>query len=458
MLPEGDGSRTFYEGIKQLPPACCLTVQGNTLRSKRYWHIDRIPDIRFAHDEEYISAFKEVYGEAVRCRMRSDRPVAVTLSGGLDSGSVAYFASKVQKDRGERLAAFTSIPKYPTDNAVLTSQIGNEGRLAKQVAEHLGNVDVHWVRAENKTPLAGIEDLFEALGHPIFGASNSFWISRIFERARDEGFGTILLGQYGNASVSWVGNRTQLLGGLMRTRQWNTYRQEFQAFKHHGQLSWATALRALFLSPLVPLTWREKINDMGAGKTPWSQYSAMNPKLAHRFQIRQRMRELKVFQQTPHHPEYRLKIMLHGLHAANAVSATIASSFGLDLRDPTADRRLIEFCMGIPENQYICDGQNRLLIRRAMKDLLPAEVLWSRRKGLQSADIIQRMRADATNVSQMLNRIAHSETAMEHLDIHQMKQVFAEAMANEDPKTSARTRGILLRGMMIGLFLSQFDS
>src|SRR5439155_11182972 len=60
--------------------------------------------------------------------------------------------------------------------------------------------------------------------------------------------------------------------------------------------------------------------------------------------------------------------------------------WGIDVRDPTADRRLIEFCLSVPTEQFFRGGVLRALGRDALADRVPPEVLNETRRGLQAAD------------------------------------------------------------------------
>ena len=60
--------------------------------------------------------------------------------------------------------------------------------------------------------------------------------------------------------------------------------------------------------------------------------------------------------------------------------------FGVQTRNPAGDARIVDFCLSVPEEQFQRDGMPRSLIRRAIQDRLPPEVLASRRRGLQAAD------------------------------------------------------------------------
>ena len=80
---------------------------------RQFWsalRADPIPVI--GSQDDTIDAFRELYAEAVRCRMRKARSVGATLSGGLDSTSVCALAARELRQQGSRLQAFTSVPKF----------------------------------------------------------------------------------------------------------------------------------------------------------------------------------------------------------------------------------------------------------------------------------------------------------------------------------------------------------
>jgi asparagine synthase (glutamine-hydrolysing) len=65
---------TRFRDVRQLAPGHCLTVTRDSAVDRRYWRIDSLAPIRFAHDEEYVEAFLEIFDEAVRCRLRTTGP------------------------------------------------------------------------------------------------------------------------------------------------------------------------------------------------------------------------------------------------------------------------------------------------------------------------------------------------------------------------------------------------
>lgn len=100
-----DGERTFFEGIVNVPAAHCFELnRGGRYRQWRYWSVEA----GGAGPSDPAAAFAELFEDAVRVHMRSDVPVAVHLSGGMDSTAIACAAQRVRNVSGasDPLAAF----------------------------------------------------------------------------------------------------------------------------------------------------------------------------------------------------------------------------------------------------------------------------------------------------------------------------------------------------------------
>src|SRR2546427_256925 len=106
---------TFYEEIVRLPPAHRMVVSRDGVLIEQYWALDPEREIRMKSDAEYAEAFREIFTEAVRCRLRSAFPVGSMLSGGLDSSSIACVARELlAEDGGGKLHTFSAIfPDVP---------------------------------------------------------------------------------------------------------------------------------------------------------------------------------------------------------------------------------------------------------------------------------------------------------------------------------------------------------
>ncbi|HYW16187.1 MAG TPA: asparagine synthase-related protein, partial [Allosphingosinicella sp.] len=130
------------------------------------------------------------------------------------------------------------------------------------------------------------------------------------------------------------------------------------------------------------------------------------------------------------------------------------AGWGIDVRDPTADRRLIEFCLTVPADQYLRRGIRRALARTAFADRLPARIVDERRKGYQAADWHEGLVAGRDELGGELGRIeACGEAgAIDHEAMRRLAENMPEGGWHK-PATTQRYRGALLRGVSAGHFI-----
>ena len=84
--------RSSFPGIRELPPGCSLRVSSDGIESpRRWWDLEFAPELD-RRDDELLEELRELLDDSVRIRMRADVPVAVYISGGLDSSAVAALA------------------------------------------------------------------------------------------------------------------------------------------------------------------------------------------------------------------------------------------------------------------------------------------------------------------------------------------------------------------------------
>ena len=129
--------------------------------------------------------------------------------------------------------------------------------------------------------------------------------------------------------------------------------------------------------------------------------------------------------------------------------------WGIDTRDPTADRRLIEFCLSVPLEQYLRDGQRRAFVRTAFADRLPRVVLEEKRKGYQAADWHEGVTAARGEIAEELDRIAACAPAGTVLDSPGMAKLVRDWPTGgwDEQATVDKYRLALMRGISAGHFV-----
>ena len=103
-----DGHQTFYDGIDQLPAGSTLEVAlDGTTQERRFWSIEALHD---SPPAEPVAVFRDLFRDSVNLRMRSDVPVGVCLSGGIDSNAIISMMASLRGNVPARLQAFSYIP------------------------------------------------------------------------------------------------------------------------------------------------------------------------------------------------------------------------------------------------------------------------------------------------------------------------------------------------------------
>lgn len=436
--PAYHGERTVYNTIKRLPPGHSLTVTPDRIDISRYWILEDIPELLLPKREDYVEAFRPVFDKAVQCRIRTDGNIGVSMSGGLDSGSVAVTAARFLREEGKPLLAFTSVPLYDTSSYEGKS-FGDESFFASATARHAGNIEWHPVTAASTSPIQAIRRMLSIRNEPEHAASNFFWLQTIWETAAARGYRVLLSGASGNASISWEGSIfSQSVAIQLYTLGWKQWLKE-------------TAKR---YAPTGLLNAYRKTRQTKDKR--WKR-TAIHPDFANRLNLFDRMLSAPDVR-TPRNPrKLRHQLIKPGRSILGSRLGEMSAAFGVDVRDPTADVRVLEFTFSIPDHIFIDQksGMDRMLIRDAMKGRLPDEVRLNRKPDVQAADLVPRLRACAGEVEEALSELENGP-ASAYVDVPYLREIWGLVQTQDTPEAFRLAITVLTRGIMAGLFVNGF--
>ena len=435
------GERTIHKPIKRLPPGHSLTVTPERMDVRRYWRLEDTAELRLPKREDYVEAFRDVFDNAVQCRLRSVGNVAVTLSGGLDSGAVAATAARFMQGNGRRLLAFTSVPRFET-TMYINNRFGDEFPFAQATAQYAGNVELYPVTAPLISPIQAIRRFIRIRNEPCHGASNYYWIGELMKCAREHGCRTLLTGQMGNAGMSWKGDVFSHSIGFQ--------------LHHLGWRAWSKEVTRRY----IPIGMLNLYRKLRRPKDSWWKSSAIHPGFASRLNLLDRLMSAhdSLMAPTPRRPlEQRYRIIRPGSSFAGAVWAEIGAAFGMETSDPTADARVLSFTLSVPDHIFMDPktGMDRMLIRDAMKGRLPDEVRLNRKRGRQAIDIVMRLRACAAEVENALYELECGPAAV-YLNVPYLREVWRMIQTQDTPEVTRLSNVVLTRGIMAGLFVNGF--
>jgi asparagine synthase (glutamine-hydrolysing) len=378
-----DRTNTFYAGILRLAPAHSLAISPERVQLRPFWSLDPERELRLGSDDAYAEAFRELFTKAVGCSMRSAFPVASSLSGGLDSSSVSCVARQWLAQRG-------ALP-LRTFSIVFDELVEcDERRFINKVLAS-GGFEPHYITADRLGPLENIESM---LWHQdeAFYAPGLFSTWELFRAARDQGVRILLDGHDGDGIVSHGFGR---LNELAETGQWQALTVEARGLaKVYGnsitKILWGY-LRRYKLDPFfsrqrglqrlqgVSRALLQRVRFDQSQPDPSSWKALVNPEFARRIGLAERYRSWSRGQpggiQRERQMHYRT--LLSGLQPfALEVFDKAAAAFSIELRHPFWDKRLVEFCLALPSEQKLFGGWGRVVMRRAMANILPSEIQW----------------------------------------------------------------------------------
>jgi asparagine synthase (glutamine-hydrolysing) len=457
VLNHAEHATTIYRDIFRVPPAHVMQVDaGGATKQRPYWSVRDIQPVRLPSDQDYAEGLRERLDVAVRRQMRSAHPIGCLLSGGLDSSSVAALAARALHENKQRLAAFTGVPRRGFDAPVAAGHYADETPYVEAIAREAGNIDVTYVENNAADDFVEIDRFFLALEGPVRNPTNLGWVLAILRLAGKQGRRVLLGGLRGNSTISWSGwsqaaahlKRGRLLTAL---RQWNLY------YRRTPHSRWATT-RNLFIEPLMS-QWPSTEQRHPRRVAPWQQHSPIRPEFAAAMGVDARARTNRHDFLYRTRPDERIRSLLQADYAGDWYAAEKAMT-GVEVRDPTADIDVVSYCFGVPPEQYLAEGTDRSLIRRAMWGLLPEAVLTNNLRGLQDADWHERFSGRRSQLASEIEALSRSPLASRAIDLARLERAVSNWPTDgwHRPETFTEYNLALMRGIAGGRFLRWFES
>lgn len=447
MLPQV-GRSTYFKDIERVEPAHLVRITRDGVRSHHYWRPPR-PSSRSAKPQDHAEGLRSVFDSAVAARLRgAGDTVASQLSGGLDSSTVTTTVARLLP--AGKVVAYTATPRTGFEGPTPLGTIANESELAAATARKYPNIEHVLVENTGESPLRWLDENFLYQQRPAANLTNSGWGQAIHRAAQARGMNTIFKASVGNLSISYSGQE-RLAELLSRGRLVELARSVLQLARTGVPLM---SLGAQTIGPFVPAPiWHGLRRLKGRIPGPMS-YSAVSRAQLAKLQRKSRALGFDLAGR-PRKDAYETRLRAFSqIDGGNAYKGVLAE-FGLSVRDPTGDQRVIEYCLATPVEEFVRGGVPRSLARRAFADRLPPEVTEFRQRGYQSADWYEALDKARGEIEREVAAIARCEGASEALDIEWLQQVVSSwpEQGWDQQETAARYRLGLLRGVSAGHFM-----
>lgn len=358
-----ENENTMYEGVTQIKPGSIFQIDMHGKSSQQtYWSVDRIPREII---QDPPSTFAHLFADSIKLRMRSDVPVGVCLSGGLDSTSIicemaALRRRERQRSSNDDLLAFSfntlefDESRYIADtihqtNAILKSLDTDPRRLWDSIE------DVLWYHDE---PVHAMPAL---VGFNLMSLAASSGVKVVLN---GQGSDEVFAGYPSYFPSYWY--------SLLKSGRINQLAQQTASYAgNHKQSQHALLLKALHKTFSAGMGGFPPYK----GATRWLRYrkqrgnSWFSPELT-KYLIPE---DRQPYDYTLS-GELTSSVEQHPLPLYLRIEDRNSMAHSVEARPPFLDHRLVEFGFNLSDNWKLRGPWNKYIIRQAMRDRIPDSV------------------------------------------------------------------------------------
>jgi asparagine synthase (glutamine-hydrolysing) len=392
-----DADLTPYQEIRSVPPGGYVVIERAQRSAHTHWTFRPWAKTRYKSNEEYEEHFRNLFRQSVRRRLRADCPILAGLSGGLDSSAIVCMADEILHSEGTRVSKVDTFSFCDRDEPD-----EDDFRYFTKVEERRGRTGRH-------AELKGTGDSFPiALSYfnavPGFGERQE--LKDAMSRAVLEGqYRVVLSGVGGDEFLGQAFNPRMLLSDLVLQRQFRELARSLIAWSLTTRQPWMFLLfETLFM--FLPVSVRALLTP-DSKLAPW-----IYRPFAKRHKLVSRTlggSEGNWWWSPRTRDSYQTYLTV-------ARQLTYFSQSTPETRYPYLDQTLVEFLISVPAAQLAQPGETRSLMRRALKNLLPPEILIRKTKSGAGRCIALTVRKHRDRLSEVLrssvgDRLGYTEAA-----------------------------------------------
>jgi asparagine synthase (glutamine-hydrolysing) len=359
-----NATETFYNNIKKLPAAhgLCYSTASNEIFTYQHWLINKATKPFPLSEKSAVEIFAEKFNQSVQLRLRSDVPVGTSLSGGLDSSSIVATIAQLNTNNLQPKTFSAIFPGFEKDESKYINPVNQQFNL----------------QSHTITPTAQdfVNDFDKLLYHQEepFQSSSIYAQYKVYELAKQHGVTVLLDGQ----------GADETLGGYTKYYHW--YWQQLVSSFQFSKLS---KEKNAALANGNTIEWSFK--NYAAAFLPSMAAKKLQQQLIHSVQqntlLTKDFIEAGFDKNTFEKPVIKsLNDILYyntfqnGLEDLLRYADRNSMAHGREVRLPFLSHELVEYIFKFPADYKIQNGFTKHLLRLAMNNYLPKEIVWRKDK------------------------------------------------------------------------------
>jgi asparagine synthase (glutamine-hydrolysing) len=366
---------TIFKDAQKIPAASYLVWDEKEIEIRQYWSpFDPQKDEKNLSEAEAESRMMELFKESVKRRLISDVPLGVFLSGGIDSSAVTALAQSEVPGKVKTFSIGFEDPSF------------DESKYAALASKYIGTE--HYEQTMTPTDLLNIiPELPDILDEPMADASilPTYLLSK-FTRQRvtvalggdggDElfaGYPTYLAHRFANQYERYLGflhPAINYFGNLLPASN-NNISFDFKIKKFLSGIGYPSGVR----------------NSVWLGSFLFQENErVLSPEINAQFSRDQLIEEISFYEKECLYDDQLTKLQYLDLRLYLQESILVkvdraSMACSLEVRSPFLDHELVEFVMGLPSKLKLNGFTSKYILKRAMQNWLPDEVIQRPKKG-----------------------------------------------------------------------------
>lgn len=357
---------SIYKQVEKLAPATTLTIERDGLESSHcYWRVEHAPSSLSYEDAK--EALSDLISQAVADRLESDVPLGAFLSGGIDSATIAAYASELSESGLQTFCVGFNERKY------------DEREAARMVAGWLGTT--HHEDVVTVDGAAVLPKLLEHYGEPYSDASTipTYFLCSAVRREMTvalsgDGGDELFLGYPHYPKFEQRHRLNRLISALPGSFALARYTR--RRARHLRSLPERILNAALESSLPTHEAYARTVTTFVAGDKKELYSDAFVASLTRRDAVDQYVSQ--VYASHVKHPDItRAGITDMQVYLADDILAKVdisSMAASIEVRAPLLDYRVVEFAASLPEEYKYRDGKGKRILRDVARDRLPAEL------------------------------------------------------------------------------------
>ena len=445
-VPDGS-TQTIFEGITLVRHAEAVVFTGGTKTVIALWDLAGIGESSLSVVDAG-EALKAEFDRAVTAQLRRrSHVVACQLSSGRDSSAVAATAALAMRGTRGQLVTLTGAPNIDFAGPTSAGRLADESGLATITSSRYPEITHVTCRSRKSALRSSLRRRSTFHHRPITNPTAMPWTDEIDAEAARRGASVMLNGSTGNYSISSSGT-----GHLVDVLRRQGVRRWWQVAHRIGGSSWASwrSIGSVTLGPLLP----EPLYEQLLRTTARRSFDADDMSLLrqpYRAWTERQLGEEYGDSRPPTSFAQRRRALLLARDNAEKMSPAI---YGLDLRDPTSDRRLAELCLSFaPDRLASRTWAPSPVYEHAFRDRIPHSVIYNRTRGQQGADWFELFTSQ--DVAEAVTAYRENAMVRELLDFAEIDRMIADwpEQGCSDWNRLARYRNLLLPALAVADFI-----